>query len=207
VGSLLALSGLPSLVARGQCTFLLGPEGDLPPVGIVLDRPGSHAWLRLEFGVVDLSPKLQRQTDIRWRGVNSPGVIGQFVVHDRKASTIVLRDDIQYEQAVAVGTHVEGGCGVVYWVQLDEAFDVLMLTDPRSHINSPLTDQLSARFDSGIYLKLVNHLHGVLSGDTKPLASVSRWRAWEIVDRQTLDPQAVADQISEAVTKTGAPPG
>ncbi len=188
VGALLALTGIRSSIVTGRCIFVVGPDQGLPPVGIEQRERGGHSWLYIEnLGIVDISPKLARNAAVGWRGVSSPGVVGNQLENQPTAIVhrVTTRED--YDNEAALATYAEGVVTAVYLEERRTAFSPTMLTNARSEINSPLTDQLWNRFKPDVYLRLVAHLDGVLSGNHRTLASVSRWKAWGFVATMNAD--------------------
>jgi hypothetical protein len=181
--ALAQLFGFTAVVGYGQATFVQGPSGELPPVGMELNI---HAWTMVEQGgMYDLSPRLAQNKFPGWR---PSSVIAQSSCEPAVGTKFsYLLEADHYQNTIARATHDQGCLHVVFWGQESNNLSRVVLGDSLNFCNSPLTDQLRAQFGEkgDLHAKAVLHLWEFLKGEAASLTPLSQGDAWsKIGDRK-----------------------
>ena len=155
------------------------------------DAPDMHWWIRNEdVGIVDLSVNLDVVSG-PWRSVASCGVVGTLQRCALPASIVVTHDVGAYKHQINVASHSADTITLIYMESGASPNNEIMSADPFAFINSPLTDRLRREYAPSVYVKVVVHLRGFLTGARRPLAGVSQNKAWRLV-AQIGDDEVVA---------------
>lgn len=183
--ALVQLMGFTALIGYGQATFVQGPTLELSPVGMELS---THAWAMVERGgMYDLSPRLSQTRLPGWRPSVVMAIV-QSACHPSAGTkfSCYLEAD-QYQNAIASATYDQGCMHVVFRSESRNDLSREILGDSLNFCNSPLTDQLRARFGErgDLHAKAILHLWEFLKKDSATLTHLSQMDAWQkITDRK-----------------------
>lgn len=178
-GVVVQLFKLTAAVVYGQATFVQGANGDEPPVGLSQDP---HAWLGIEgLGMMDLSPNLTRSNVASWRPWPLKCIAMNRCVPDGIFHHATSPAD--FKQRVAAATHSPTRQAIYHGQGFDQ-IDFDFVNKPFEFVNSPLSVQLSKRFDSTVYAKAAIHLFRVLREENKSLQHLPQQEAWEAISQQ-----------------------
>ena len=182
VAQLLKLTGA---VIYGEATFVQGPSGDAPPVGL---WQMTHAWLGIDgLGYMDLSPRLIRCREAKWRPWPLLCIAKSQCQPDGIFEMATSSDD--YEQRVNAATYSQNR-HAIYLFREYKNVDLEFVENAFDFVDSPLTVKLSEQYGSTIYPKAAIHLFKFLKGENKSLRHLSREDAWETISRQPGNPVA-----------------
>jgi hypothetical protein len=174
--------------AHGKCMYVQGADSGLASCGLGQEpfAPTTHTWLRLESGIVDLSPQLHLRFPHlpQWRPLTFGGVIGS-TWRPSGAGVLCEPSSIRdYSNMIAGASHHDRTNTAVYWHQNSQDLTSEIVNNAVEFINSPLSVRLEQSYDKDIYAKAVLHLLEVTAGHRRSIAGVSHRKAWKFVDQQ-----------------------
>lgn len=170
-------------IIYGKSTFVIGPDGDLPSVGVAADP---HSWFGVDgFGYFDLSPRLTRHKEPVWRPWPLSCIAMSRCLPD--GDFLAAESERQYENSVNAATHVPRRRKAVYFGQTYANFSRKLLIEGFEAADSPLTGRLSERYDPAIFAKAAIHLWKLLRGEAQSLRGLSQDEAWERIAKQPGD--------------------
>lgn len=185
VAGLLIAHGIPADFALGKCIFVQGPSGDQPPIGLGNEPAQSthHAWVFVSsLGIIDISPNLDSRQNM-WRPIKFDGVFGSKWTPEGVGRVIIADSFQNYVSILNEATHHVGKVCGIYWCNETKVLTESLFRSPFKFINSPLTDRLRENFKESIYAKVIYHLLQRIKGESRSLETISKNKAWRIIDR------------------------
>lgn len=183
VGHVLIHLGARVAVRHGKCMFVQGPTSSgAPPVGLGQEGeagPGD-TWLWVEgLGHVDVSPNLGLPTG-PWRPLQSPGV-GASWIAPGVTRFLVTESADSFGEEIAKATWATDERRAVYWLRREDVFDEVARTGlawPNSKLSLGLLRQ---GLPANLCARLAMHSLGVVTEGRRPLARLSRNKAWRLL--------------------------
>lgn len=186
--ALASLYRLEPTIISGKCIYGMRRTGypNFIATGQDVTQPGGHSWIELpEVGMIDLSPNIAALTNVWGSEVRTfKGIFGNMPEPQGSARLVVCSTLAEYDREIAASPFSEGVLTAIYVLQAAAPFELALLEDPFTRVNSPLTCFLSALFPKSIYAKAVLHLRDRLEGRGRSVAGVSRRKAWQIVNEK-----------------------
>lgn len=184
VAAVCSVLGLRCSMVHGKVCFVQGPDGELPPAGILVDP---HSWCGIDgAGFLDVSPRLTSTKDRAWRPWSIQAVLLNRCVPDGELR--VVRSELEFQSESNRATHDIKRKVAVYFCTEYSEFTRKALLDAFRHTNSVLSNALEERsFDASIYAKAAVHLCKLLRGEAKSLRSLSQIEAWTYINGQRGD--------------------
>jgi hypothetical protein len=182
-GVVCQLLKLTASVVYGEATFVQGPDGVNPPVGLC---QSSHAWLGIDgLGYMDLSPNLLRCRSEAWR----PWPLQCIALNKCVPSGTFAHSTSQGDYGFRVNAASNSsGCNAIYFGRGVDPIDSDFVENCFEIINSPMTVRLSANFDATIYPRAAIHLFKLVKGESQSLTHLTQDDAWETISRQPGNP-------------------
>jgi hypothetical protein len=175
--------GMTASVIYGEAIFVQGPSGHLPPVGL---SQASHAWLKIDGqGSMDLSPRLTMCVNKSWRPWPLSCIAMNRCLPDGDFK--VARSPDEFERLIAAATHSSGRLAIYFGRGYDQ-IDLEFVSKAFEFVNSPLTDELSQKYEPTLYAKAAIHLFKFLRGENKSLRHLTQQGAWESIAQQPENP-------------------
>lgn len=196
VAGILAANFIPVQIPHGRVMFVLGPSGSYPPVGRGQDvnDARTHTWVEVPLiGIIDISPNLKTRDQAKWRPTNFDGIIASRWIPEGNCMVRQVASGFEYEREIALATHWHEQCSAVYWGRDADVFSPKLFENAFDYVNSPLTDKLRDSFQQSIYAKVVLHLIDRTRGLGRSLATVSRNKAWQIINQR---PNNAVEQLA-----------
>jgi hypothetical protein len=189
IGGLISILGRKIGISHGKNMMVKGPTKHFPPIGYGQDgnMGAGHSWIVDEsLTIFDYSLKLPKgKKNKQWKSYSDP-IVENTKCNNVKGATIVVTNNLNdYESEIASSTHIDDGFRIIYYQEKYELFNPSKALDPFHWIDSPLSNKMKLRYPKGIYVKIIMHLHELISGKAKSVAKKSQIGAWNTISKRS----------------------
>lgn len=187
--ALLKAHGTDAAIASGKNMIVWGPRNGREAIGLGQEQDVGvgHSWAITEAGdLYDYSLKLpDTKRDARFKGLTAPLVERSQCGNVPNARVLLTRQADTFTNQMNAASQVPDQILVAYLVTRIEAFTPQLLANPRSWLDSPLSNRIASRYTPDIYVKLVMHLIEFSRGEARSLTGKSQIGAWNTIARRS----------------------